>query len=175
MTVNLSHRLLSNKLVCYLMRNVPLFSSKRLLSFDLTEQQKKLKNKAKQFSKQTILPKAVEYDTKVEFPSKIIKQVHSRGLMNSLVPVEYGGLGYDLLSRVLISEVLAYGCTGVGVTMLGNDLAATPLLLGGREDQKKKYLGQLTSEPVLASYCVSKPNGSNGNELDLSAVHKGNE
>nr|CAD2181216.1 unnamed protein product [Meloidogyne enterolobii] len=41
MTVNLSHRLLSNKLVCYLMRNVPLFSSKRLLSFDLTEQQKK--------------------------------------------------------------------------------------------------------------------------------------
>jgi len=60
-----------------------------------------------------------------------------------------GGLGYDLLLRVLISEELAYGCTGLGVTILGNDLAATPLLLGGREDQKKKYLGQLTSEPVL--------------------------
>uniref|UniRef100_A0A914KXU6 Acyl-CoA dehydrogenase/oxidase N-terminal domain-containing protein n=1 Tax=Meloidogyne incognita TaxID=6306 RepID=A0A914KXU6_MELIC len=94
MTIKLSHRLLSNKLILSLMRNAPLFSSKRSLSFDLTEQQKKLKNKAKQFSKQTIMPKAVEYDTKVEFPSKIIKQVHSRGLMNSLVPVEYGFVFY---------------------------------------------------------------------------------
>jgi len=55
-----------------------------------------------------------------------------------------------LLSNVLISEAIGYGCTGIGTAILGNDLAATPIILGGSEEIKKKYLGQLIDEPVMA-------------------------
>jgi acyl-CoA dehydrogenase len=58
---------------------------------------------------------------------------------------------------VLITEELAYGCTGIQTAMTANTLAATPVLLAGNEEQKKKYLGMLTSEPVYAAYAITEP------------------
>uniref|UniRef100_A0A914LZE6 Acyl-CoA dehydrogenase/oxidase C-terminal domain-containing protein n=2 Tax=Meloidogyne TaxID=189290 RepID=A0A914LZE6_MELIC len=84
---------------------------------------KKLKNKAKQFSKQTILPKAVEYDTKVEFPSKIIKQVHSRGLMNSLVPVEYELDDCSTVCTINLEDVVVYSSNVISVPREGFNVA----------------------------------------------------
>jgi len=94
------------------------------------------------------------------------------------------------LSNVLISEAIGYGCTGIGTAILGNDLAATPIILGGSEEIKKKYLGQLIDEPVMAvcifpflflknsfkSYCVTEPGaGSDVSGLKTKAVKKGDE
>uniref|UniRef100_A0A915NVK1 Medium-chain specific acyl-CoA dehydrogenase, mitochondrial n=1 Tax=Meloidogyne floridensis TaxID=298350 RepID=A0A915NVK1_9BILA len=87
-----------------------------------------------------------------------------------------GGLDLDLLSNVLISEAIGYGCTGIGTAILGNDLAATPIILGGSEEIKKKYLGQLIDEPVMASYCVTEPGaGSDVSGLKTKAVKKGDD
>ena len=92
------------------------------------------------------------------------------------------------MSNVLISEAIGYGCTGIGTAILGNDLAATPIILGGSEEIKKKYLGQLIDEPVMAvcffsflrfsfkSYCVTEPGaGSDVSGLKTKAVKKGDE
>lgn len=56
----------------------------------------------------------------------------------------------DLLSNVLISEAIGYGCTGIGTAILGNDLAATPIVIGASDEIKKKYLGRLIDEPIMA-------------------------
>jgi acyl-CoA dehydrogenase len=58
----------------------------------------------------------------------------------------------------MIVEELAYGCTGIQTSITANTLAATPILLGGSHEQKKKYLGMLTEAPLLAAYATSEPN-----------------
>lgn len=56
----------------------------------------------------------------------------------------------DLLSNIMISEIIAFGCSSVGVAMGTNDLAATPILMRGSEEIKKKFLTRLTAEPLMA-------------------------
>jgi acyl-CoA dehydrogenase len=75
------------------------------------------------------------------------------------VPSEYGGAAMGELENALITEQLAYGCTGIQTSMLANTLALTPILLAGNDAQKKKYLGMLTSAPNFASYCTTEPSG----------------
>ena len=61
-----------------------------------------------------------------------------------------GGTGLDPISMALLTENLAYGCTGVATGMLTNGLAQAPLIIGGSEELKKKYLGMMTEEPLIA-------------------------
>src|SRR5207237_1287639 len=61
------------------------------------------------------------------------------------------------LDSSFITEELAYGCSGIQTSMTANTLGLTPIRLGGTDEQKKKYLGWLASEPVFASYATSEP------------------
>lgn len=61
-----------------------------------------------------------------------------------------GGLGLDSLTATIVSESLAYGCTGITTGMLTNGLAETPLIIAGTEEQKKKFLGRMIEEPLVA-------------------------
>jgi len=79
--------------------------------------------------------------------------------MNATVTPEYGGAGLGEIDNALIAEELAWGCTGIQTSMLANTLALTPIRLGGSDEQKKKYLGMLTAEPLFASYCTTEPSG----------------
>ena len=54
---------------------------------------------------------------------------------------------------------MSYGCTGVMVALEANGLGSMPVMLGGNEEQKKKYLGRLTEEPILCAYGVAEPSG----------------
>jgi acyl-CoA dehydrogenase len=81
------------------------------------------------------------------------------GLVNATVSPDYGGAGFGELDNALMAEQLAYACTGIQTSMLANTLALTPIKLAGNEEQKKKYLGMLTAEPLFASYCTTEPSG----------------
>jgi acyl-CoA dehydrogenase len=130
-----------------------------MLSFDLTDEQKALVDTAKRFARERIAPVAAECDRDSRFPRDVFVAAHELGLVNATVPPEYGGPGFPELDNALIAEQLAWGCTGIQTSMLANTLAATPILLAGSEDQKKKYLGMLTAEPVFCSYCTTEPTG----------------
>lgn len=56
----------------------------------------------------------------------------------------------DLVSSVIISESIGYGCTGVGTALMANDLASSPLILCGNDDIKKRFLTRLIEEPLMA-------------------------
>lgn len=89
--------------------------------------------------------------------SEIVKQAHSLGLMNHLIEEKYGGPGLSHLESTLVIEALSYGCTGLQIAIMGTSLAVAPVLIAANEEQKKKYLGLVASQPVIASYCVTEP------------------
>ena len=85
------------------------------VSFTLSEDQKAYQELARTFTKNEIIPHAAEYDRNMEYPMPIIKKAWEAGLVNTHIPEAYGGPGLGLLECSLISEELAFGCTGIQV------------------------------------------------------------
>ena len=128
-----------------------------MYKFDLTEDQKSFQKLAREFTRDYITPVAGELDQKGEFPTEICKKAWELGLMNVEVDEKFGGLGLGIFDNCLINEELAYGCTGVATTIMGNTLASTPIMLAGTEAQQKEYLGRLIDDCLFASYATSEP------------------
>ncbi|HWZ90067.1 MAG TPA: acyl-CoA dehydrogenase family protein [Polyangiaceae bacterium] len=130
-----------------------------MLNFGLSDEQRALIDAAKRFTRELIIPVAAACDRESRFPKDVFEAAHELGLVNASVSTEYGGPGLGELENALIAEQLAYGCTGIQTSLLANTLALTPIKLAGNEEQKKKYLGMLTSAPLFASYCTTEPSG----------------
>jgi acyl-CoA dehydrogenase len=128
-----------------------------VVDFSQSEEHKTLIETARRFTRERIIPIAAECDRESRFPMDVFKQGWEIGLVNIPCPVEYGGSGMGLIENTLVVEELAYGCTGIETSFLANTLALTPIKLGGTDEQKKKYLSMLTSEPVMASYATTEP------------------
>ena len=128
-----------------------------MIDFELTEEQKALVDTARRFARERIIPVAAECDKKSEFPKDVFKAAWEIGLVNPTLPAEYGGSGLSDLESAMITEELAYGCSGIQTSMTANTLGLTPIKLAGSEAQKKKYLGWLTSEPIQVSYATTEP------------------
>ncbi|MBY0471205.1 acyl-CoA dehydrogenase family protein [bacterium] len=127
------------------------------MNFGLTDEQKQLQEMARKFTKDEIIPKAAHYDATGEYPWPVIKKAWELGLLNTHVPTEYGGPGLGLLDVCIVTEELAFGCSGITTAMEGNGLASAPLIVAGSEEVKKEFLGRLTASPVMAAYCVTEP------------------
>jgi acyl-CoA dehydrogenase len=146
------------------------------LNFDLTDDQRQLQDAVKRFVKEEIIPVAGKYDKTMEFPWEVVRKAHANGFMNLDIATEYGGLDLDLVSNVLVSEAVGYGCTGIGTALMANDLASTPLILSASDDIKKRFLTRLVEEPIMASYCVTEPGaGSDVAGAKTRAEKKGDE
>jgi acyl-CoA dehydrogenase len=144
-----------------------------MVDFTLTEQQEDMREMAHDFAEKEIRPVAWEYDRHGTWPAAIIEQAWDLGLMNSHFPERYGGAGASYLEGSLIAEELAWGCAAIATTLGANDLAATPVILGGSDRIKETYLGRLTEEPKLASFCLTEPDaGSDVSSMRTTAVRK---
>ena len=128
-----------------------------MIDFQPTEEQKALIDTARRFTREQIIPIAAECDRDAKFPMDVFKRAWEIGLVNTTCPAEYGGAALGELENAMMTEELAYGCSGIQTSILANVLTLTPIKLAGSEEQKKKYLGMLTSEPVMASYATSEP------------------
>ncbi len=128
-----------------------------MIDFELTEEQKALIEMARRFAKERIIPVAAKCDQESRFPREVFDEAWKLGLVNPTLPAEYGGQGLDEIDNVLITEELAYGCTGIQTSITANTLGFTPIRLAGTDEQKKKYLGWLAKESVLCSYATTEP------------------
>src|SRR2546427_4631415 len=120
------------------------------MDFSLTDDQQRLVDTARKFTREKIIPVAQKLDEHGTFPKEICEQAWEVGLMNAEIPAEVGGMGLSTLDHVLIAEEVNYGCAGVGTTMFGNNLAAMPIMLAGTDEQKKKWLRILPGAPQFA-------------------------
>lgn len=145
-------------------------------SFKLSEDQEAYQELARRFTAENIIPKARHHDATMEYPWEIIKSAHAAGLVNTHIPEEYGGPGLSLVEGALISEELAYGCSGIQTAIEANGLAEAPLLVAASHELKQKYLGRMTEEPLVASYCVTEPGaGSDVANITTKAEKKGDK
>ena len=147
-----------------------------MVDFTLTDEQKDLRELAHSFAEKEIRPVAWEYDKDGHWPQEIIDKAWEVGLMNTHIPEEYGGPGLDFLSGCVIEEELGWGCSGIGTSLMCNGLATAPVVIGGTEEVKKQYLGMLTEEAKLASFCLTEPDaGSDVSGMRTTAVKKGDK
>jgi acyl-CoA dehydrogenase len=146
-----------------------------MLNFEFSSEQKMLRDLAHDFSENEIKPVAEHYDVSEEFPWPVIKKAQEYGLFSVNIPEEYGGPGMSLLEEVILTEELAWGCSGIETALMLNSLAALPIKLAGSEELKQKYLGRM-AEGAMAAYCVTEPGaGSDVAAMKLSAERKGDK
>jgi acyl-CoA dehydrogenase len=128
-----------------------------MFDFEPTEEQRGLVETARRFARERIIPIAAECDRESKFPKSVFEEAHAIGLVNPTLPAEYGGAGLSDVDSSLMTEELAYGCSGIQTSLTANTLGLTPIKLAGSGEQKKKYFGWLTSEPVMVAYATSEP------------------
>ncbi|XP_071821731.1 medium-chain specific acyl-CoA dehydrogenase, mitochondrial-like [Apostichopus japonicus] len=146
------------------------------INFNISPEQQEYKELAAKFVEDKIIPKAAHYDKTGEYPSDIIEECWNLGLMNTHIPHEYGGLGLGILDACIVTEEMAYGCTGIQTAIEANSLGQMPVILAGNHEQKKKYLGRMMEAPLMCAYGVTEPiAGSDVSGIATRAVKKGDE
>ena len=145
-----------------------------MIGFELSEEQEMLQELARDFARENVRPYAEKWDKEGEFPLDAIAEAHTLGLTNLHIPEEYGGAGMGILEEAIVSEEMSWGDPGFGTAQYSNGLTAAPIITGGTEEQKQKYLGMLAKEPLIAAYCVTEPGaGSDVSGIMTTAVLEG--
>ncbi|MBL0954414.1 MAG: acyl-CoA dehydrogenase family protein [Leptospira sp.] len=146
------------------------------MDFSITDEQKALRELARDFAKNEMIPKAEHHDHTGEYPKEILKKAFDVGLMNMHIPAEYGGAGLGVLDELIASEELFYGCSGMATAILANNLALAPVLLGADDYVMKKFIQPMTENFTLAAYAVTEPGaGSDVAGIRTTAKRVGDE
>jgi acyl-CoA dehydrogenase len=147
-----------------------------VVDFTLTDEQRALREMAHDFAANEMRPVAWDYDRDSTWPEDILRKAWELGILNTHIAEEYGGPGIDFLGGALIEEELGWGCSGIGTSIACNGLATTPIVIGGSEELKRRYLSSLTEEFRLASFCLTEPDaGSDVSGMRTTAVKKGDK
>ncbi|MFA6239082.1 MAG: acyl-CoA dehydrogenase family protein [Bacteriovorax sp.] len=141
----------------------------------LTDTQIELCKLASDFAKKEIQPVAALLDKQAAFPAELHKKAMALGILNLLIPEDYGGLGLGNLDFIMVTERLAWGCSGVAGALSLNSMVGDCILLGGTEKQKEKYLGKIVNGEI-GSYALTEPHaGSNVAAIKTAALKKGSK
>jgi acyl-CoA dehydrogenase len=124
---------------------------------DLSPEQESLREVASRFAAERIRPVAAQFDESSQFPREIIREGHALGLNNLTLPGECGGTGLSIFDACLVIEQVAWGCAGFATSMVANDLALTPVRLGGTPQQHERFITPLATSGELASFCLTEP------------------
>ena len=144
------------------------------MHFALTDEQLVLQETARRFAVEEVAPIAAEYDQSGKFPRALIQKAWELGLSSTAIPPEYGGVGLSSVDTCILTEEVAWGCSGIGTSIMCNDLGLMPVIIAGSEEQKRKWLTPCTDEFTLISFCLSEPEaGSDVAGLQLQAEKDG--
>jgi alkylation response protein AidB-like acyl-CoA dehydrogenase len=142
---------------------------------ELTDDQRAIRDLAKQFADDRIAPRAPEWDREHHFPRELFREMGELGLMGVCVPDAYGGAGADYLSYVLVMEELSRADAGVGVTLavhLGAGML--PILNWATEEQKARLVPPLAAGEELCAFALTEPDaGSDASSLRTRADEDG--
>ncbi len=146
------------------------------MDFELTDEQKMLKDVARKFAEKEMLPTLREFELKREINFDLIKKMGETGFIGIHLPKEYGGSGLDYVSSVIVWEQLSWASWTQTLVSLGHGvLAGTILLHCANEEQKKKYLPPLCKGEKIIAVATVEPNaGSDARAIETKAELKGN-
>ena len=141
------------------------------MCYELTEEEKMIKDVARRIAEEKVKPIRQELDEKEEFPSEIMKEIASSDLLRIFIPEEYDGLGMGTMGMALATEEFSRIDGGIAICFAGNSLGAEPIIMYGTEEQKKKYLPKVASGEYLAAFALTEPEaGSDAGNVKTKAI-----
>jgi alkylation response protein AidB-like acyl-CoA dehydrogenase len=143
--------------------------------FGLTEEQKQLQSAVRAFAEGEIAPHVSEWDEKSEFPHEVVKKLGEMGLLGVIFPESLGGAGMGYVEYVLAIEELSRVDGSVGIIVAAhNSLCTNHIMLGGNEEQRKRWIPKLASGQWLGAWGLTEPgSGSDAAGARTTAVKKG--
>ena len=143
-----------------------------MLNFQYSETHELIRQTARQFAQDEILPSVIERDKTATFPHDIIKKLGELGFMGMMVSPEWGGSGLDAVSYVIAMEEISKVDASVGVVMsVNNSLVCWAIESFGNDEQKEKFLRPLATGEKLGAFCLSEPEaGSDATQQHTSAA-----
>ncbi len=143
------------------------------MEFDLTEEQRMIRDTAREFALREVAPKAAELDKSGRWPSEIIAKMAELGLLGVAIPQEYGGAGMDALSYALAMEEISAACASCGVIMsVNNSLFCDPVYKFGNEEQKKRVLEPVASGKKLGCFGLTEPMSGSDAQTMVTGAEK---
>jgi len=142
----------------------------------LTAKNLDYQDRAREVAEKHVRPRAAELDRTGEYGWDILEALKSHGLTGIWIPEEYGGQGAGVLDLCLVVEQLSRACGGVGVAYAVNALGSFPIILGGTDEQKSKYLPPIATGDALIAFGLSeKASGSDAGSLRTTAIRDGSD
>jgi len=146
-----------------------------MIEFEFTEEQNLLRRSVREFVNERIKPLAAKIDEEDHIPEELIEEMGELGYFGAVVPEEYGGSGFGELGYCIVVEELSRGSSAVAVLLGAHEsLAETAILIGGTEEQKKKYLPDMAAGKRLGAYALTEPEaGSDAGSIRTTAEDRG--
>jgi alkylation response protein AidB-like acyl-CoA dehydrogenase len=145
------------------------------MDFTLSEEQLMIRQAARDFARNELLPGVIERDEEQKFPTAQIKKMGEMGFMGMMVDPKYGGSGLDTISYVIAMEEFSKVDASASVVVsVNNSLVCWGLETFGSEAQKEKYLKRLATGEVIGAFCLSEPEaGSDATSQRTTAIDQG--
>jgi len=140
----------------------------------LTEEQRMIRDAARQFATEVLAPNAGQWDKDGAIPDAVVRQLGELGLLGMIVPAELGGTFSDYTAYALAMEEVAAGCASCATMMsVHNSVGCGPILAYGTDAQKAEWLPKLASGEIIGAFCLTEPQaGSEANNLRVRALEK---
>lgn len=133
---------------------------------ELRAELRAVRDLARELARAEVAPRAAEIDERAIFPWDVFRTFADAGLLGLNIPEAYGGSGLGAVGLALAIEQVAMHCANSAAILVMADLVATPLLLGGSEAQKKKYLSGIATGDLRGALCMTEAHGGS----DLAAI-----
>jgi alkylation response protein AidB-like acyl-CoA dehydrogenase len=145
-------------------------------AYRLTEEQLMLRDAVRVLADEQIGPRAAEIDRTAEFPWDVKELLASHDILGLPFPVEYGGLGGELLTVALAIEQISRVCATSGLILAVQELGALPLLLSGSDEQKQRWFPDLAGGRTLVAFALTEAEaGSDAASARTKAVRDGDD
>src|SRR5580704_11105825 len=143
------------------------------MDFELTDEQRMIRDTTREFAAREIAPKAAELDKTSRWPSEILTQMAGLGLLGVAIPEQHGGAGMDVVSYALAMEEVSAACASCGVIMsVNNSLFCDPVYKFGTEDQKKRVLQPVASGKKIGCFGLTEPMSGSDAQTMVTGAEK---
>jgi alkylation response protein AidB-like acyl-CoA dehydrogenase len=140
----------------------------------LTDEQRAIRDLARQIARERIAPLAAHVDETGEYPQEQLKVLGEQGLMGLHIPEEYGGAAAGALAFCLAAEEIAWACASTSTIFLVQNLGGYPIVLAGSPEQKRRFLPRLATGEITAAFSLSESgSGSDAAGMLCAAVRRG--
>ncbi|HEX7185549.1 MAG TPA: acyl-CoA dehydrogenase family protein [Thermoanaerobaculia bacterium] len=144
------------------------------MKLELTPEQRSARAEIRAFVAAEIAPHADRWDREEAIPPELIDELRRRRYLGTLIPEEFGGGGWDMITYGLMTEEIARGCSSVRSLLTVHDMVAHAILRWGSRALRERFLPRMATGELLGALALSEPNaGSDAKSVETTAVEDG--